>query len=152
MSTNKSIFYILCNNGIIINLYKLHFPSFPFFLQPNKIVFHPPTFLPLQPNKQEGKLNIFYPPTFPSSHNFPSSHFYTPPSKRTLKQSLVLARCQCLIGSTLFANYVSSVKSYNGQFVSYINRSLVVIDIKSPLLSLSVFKLFLFYFVYCEIQ
>ena len=31
MSTNKFIFYILYNKGIIINLYKLHFPSFPFF-------------------------------------------------------------------------------------------------------------------------
>ena len=84
MSTNKSIFYILCNKGIIINLYKLHFPSFPFFLQPNKRVFHPPTFPPLQPNTQEGKPNIFYSPTFPSSHNFSSSHFSTPPTKRTL--------------------------------------------------------------------
>ena len=64
MSTNKSIFYILCNNGIIVNLYKLHFSSFHFSLQPNKRVFHPPTFPPLQPNTQEGKLNIFYHPTF----------------------------------------------------------------------------------------
>ena len=31
MSTNKSISYILCNKGIIVNLYKLHFTSFPFF-------------------------------------------------------------------------------------------------------------------------
>ena len=73
MSTNKSISYILCNKGIIVNLYKLHFSSFPFSLQLNRRVFHPPTFLPLQPNTQEGKLNIFHPPTFPSSHNFPSS-------------------------------------------------------------------------------
>ena len=50
MSTNKSISYILCNKGIIVNLYKLHFPSFLFFLQPNKRVFHPPTFPPFQPN------------------------------------------------------------------------------------------------------
>ena len=75
MSTNKSISYILCNKGIIVNLYKLHFPSFLFSLQPNKRVFHPPTFPPLQPNTQEGKPNIFYPPTFPSSH------FFTPPTK-----------------------------------------------------------------------
>ena len=27
MSTNKSISYLLCNNGIIVNLYKLHFLS-----------------------------------------------------------------------------------------------------------------------------
>ena len=63
MSTNKSISYILCNKGIIVNLYKLYFPSFSFSLQPNKRVFHPPTFSSLQPNTQEGKLKIFYPPT-----------------------------------------------------------------------------------------
>ena len=84
MSTNKSISYLLCNKGIIVNLYKLHFPSFPFSLQPNKRVFHPPTFSPLQLNTQEGKLNIFHPLTFPSSHNFPFSHFSTLPTKRTL--------------------------------------------------------------------
>ena len=76
MSANKFIFYILCNKGIIVNLYKLHFSSFPFSLQPNKKVFHPPTFPPLQLNTQEGKPNIFYPPT-----NFPSSHFSTPPTR-----------------------------------------------------------------------
>ena len=65
MNTNKSISYILCNKGIIVNLYKLYFSSFSFSLQPNKRVFHPPTFPPLQPNTQEGKLNIFHLPTFP---------------------------------------------------------------------------------------
>ena len=65
MSTNKSISYILCNKGIIVNLYKLHFPSFPFSLQPHKRVFHPPTFPPLQPNTREGKLNILHSSTFP---------------------------------------------------------------------------------------
>ena len=83
MSTNKFISYILCNKGIIVNLYKLHFPSFPFSLQPNKRVFHPPTFPPLQPNTQEGKSNIFYSPTFLSSPNFSSSYFSTSPSKQT---------------------------------------------------------------------
>ena len=39
MSTNKSISYLLCNKGIIVNLYKLHFlfshfSTFP-SLQPN---------------------------------------------------------------------------------------------------------------------
>ena len=63
MSTNKSIFYLLCNKGIIVNLYKLYFPYFSFSLKPNKRVFHPLTFPPLQPNTQEGKLNIFHPPT-----------------------------------------------------------------------------------------
>ena len=68
MSTNKFISYILCNTGIIVNLYKLYFSSFSFSFQPNKRVFHPPTFLPLQPNTQEKKLNIFHPPTFPLLH------------------------------------------------------------------------------------
>ena len=65
MSTNKSISYILCNNEIIVNLYKLHFLYFLFLLQPNKKVFHPPTFPPLQPNTQDGKPNIFHSSTFP---------------------------------------------------------------------------------------
>ena len=85
MSINKSISYILCNKGIIVNLYKLHFPSFPFSLQPNKRVFHPPTFPPIQPNTQQEKPNIFNPPTFPSSHNFLSFHFSPPLTKQTLK-------------------------------------------------------------------
>ena len=92
MSANKSISYILCNKGIIVNLYKLHFPSFPFSLQPNKRVFHSLTFPPLQPNTQEGKLNIFHPLTFSSSYNFPSSHFSTPPTERTLKDHVRVIR------------------------------------------------------------
>ena len=76
MSTNKSISYVLCNKGIIINLYKLHFSSFPFSLQLNKRIFHLPTFPPFRPNTQEGKPNIFYPFTFPSSHNFLSHSSY----------------------------------------------------------------------------
>ena len=63
MSTNKSISYLLCNKGIIVNLYKLHFLSSHFSFQPNKRVFRPPTFPSLQPNTHEGKLNIFHPPT-----------------------------------------------------------------------------------------
>ena len=74
MSTNKSIFYILCYKGIIVNLYKLYFSSFHFSLQPNKRVFHPPTFSPLQPNTQEGKLNIFHPPTIFHPLSFPLLH------------------------------------------------------------------------------
>ena len=70
VSANKSISYLLCNKGIIVNLYKLYFSSFPFSLQPNKRVFHPLTFPSLQPNTQEGKLNIFYP-----------FHLSTPPTK-----------------------------------------------------------------------
>ena len=68
MSVNISISYISYNKDIIVNLYKLHFPSSSFSLQPNKKVFYPPTFLPLQPNTYERKLNFFYPPTFPSSY------------------------------------------------------------------------------------
>ena len=64
MSTNKSIFYLLCNKGMIINLYKPHFLSSHFSFQSNKRVFYPSTFSPLQPNTHKGKLNIFYPPTF----------------------------------------------------------------------------------------
>ena len=80
MSLNKSISYILCNKDIIVNLYKLHFLSSHFSPQPNKSIFHLPTFPPLQPNTHERKPNIFYPST-----NFLSFHFFTPPTKRTLK-------------------------------------------------------------------
>ena len=66
MSINKSIFYQLCNKGIMVNLYKLLFLSSHFSFQPNKRVFHPPT--------------------FPFFHNFPPFHFSTPPTKRTLKE------------------------------------------------------------------
>ena len=68
----------------MVNLYQLHFSSSHFLSQPNKKVFHPSIFPPFQPNTNEGKLNFFYPPTFPSSHNFPPSHFSTPPSKHSL--------------------------------------------------------------------
>lgn len=40
-------FPLLNNMDIIVNLYKLKFPSSPFSLQPNKKVFHPSTFPPL---------------------------------------------------------------------------------------------------------
>ena len=81
MSVNISISYILYNKDIIVNLYKLYFPSSPFSLKPNKKVFHPLTFPPFQPNTHEEKSNIFYPPT-----NFPYSHFFTPPTKRILRK------------------------------------------------------------------
>ena len=97
MSTNKSISYILFNKGIIVTLYKLHFPSFIFFFQPNKRVFQRPTFPSLQPNTQEGKSNIFYSLTFPSSHNFLFSYFFTPQTKRTL----TLRTTECFIVKTI---------------------------------------------------
>ena len=63
-------FYILCNKCIKVNLYKLHFLSSHFSLKSNKRLFHSYTFPPLQPNTYEGKLNLFYPSTFPSFHQF----------------------------------------------------------------------------------
>ena len=83
MSTNKFISYLLCNKGIIVNLYKLHFLSSHFSFQSNKGVFHPPTFPSLQPNTHEGKLNIFY------SSIFPSSYFSTLLTKQILRIYLV---------------------------------------------------------------
>ena len=71
MSINKSIFYQLCNNGIMVNLYKLLFLSSHFSFQPNKRVFHPPIFPSLQPNTHERKLNIFHPPTIFHPFTFP---------------------------------------------------------------------------------
>ena len=79
MSVNISISYILYNKDIIVNLYKLYFPSSIFLSNQIKKFSAPPTFLPLQPNTYEGKPNLFYPPT-----NFPSSHFSTSPTKQTL--------------------------------------------------------------------
>ena len=61
-------FLLLYNKDIIVNLYKLHFPSSHFSLQPNKKVFYPPTFPLLQPNTHERKPNLFYPLTFLSSN------------------------------------------------------------------------------------
>ena len=84
MSVNIFISYILYNKDIIVNLYKLHFSSSHFSLQPNNKVFHSPTFPLLQPNTHEGKPNLFYPPTFPSSR------FSTLPTKRTLKVVKIL--------------------------------------------------------------
>ena len=80
MSTNKSISYILCNKGKIINLYKLYFPSFPFSLQTKQKNFLPSYFSSPQPNTRERKLNIFY------SLTFSFSHFSTPLTKRTLSE------------------------------------------------------------------
>ena len=113
MSINKFNSYMLCNKGIIVNLYKLYFSFFHFSLQPNKRVFHPPTFPPLQPNTQEGKLNIFHPLTFPSFHNFPSSHFSTPPSKRTLIFHLLFVSCFFLFLFLLTSLASSSYSSHS---------------------------------------
>ena len=103
MSTNKSISYILCDKGIIVNLYKFHFPSFSFFLQPNKRIFHPPTFSPLQSNTQEKKPNIFYLPTFLlfQSNGLLTSHsiniIVQKKKKKTLKSPNPLKNLGCLL-------------------------------------------------------
>ena len=70
MSANKSILYLLCNKGIIVNLYKPYFLSSHFSFQPNKRVINRLTFPSLQPNTYKKKLNIFYLSTFSSSHHF----------------------------------------------------------------------------------
>ena len=62
--TNALIFgidpLVFCyKNDIIVNSYKLHFPSSHFSLQLNKKVFHPPTFPLLQPNTHEENQNFF---------------------------------------------------------------------------------------------
>ena len=80
---------------IIVNLYKLHFPSSSFFLQPNKKVFHSPTFLPLQPNIYEEKPNLFYPSTF-------SLHLPFASSSSSLSQHLQHSNVNYSKFSTLF--------------------------------------------------
>ena len=80
MRINKFISYILCNKGIIVNLHKLHFPSFPFF-SPTKQKSFLSSHFSTPPTKHiRGKitifsilslfhlLTIFHPPTFPLLH------------------------------------------------------------------------------------
>ena len=70
---NLLLFVNIFSNDIMVNLYQLCFSSSLFLSQPNKKDFHPSTFPPLKPNTNKGKLNLFYPSTFLSSHNFLSS-------------------------------------------------------------------------------
>ena len=85
-----STIILLYNKKIIVYLYKLHFLSSYFFLQPYKKVFHPSTFSPIQPNKHEEKLNLFMLSLFILSlifysfTNFSFSHFFTLPTKLIL--------------------------------------------------------------------
>ena len=58
MSANKVISYLLCNNDIIVNLYKLHFLFSHFSFQPNKVIHHF-TFPPFQPNTHKKKTKYF---------------------------------------------------------------------------------------------
>ena len=96
-------FLLLYNKDIIVNLYKLHFPSFPFSLQLNKKVFHSLTFPPLQPNTHEEKSNLFY------FLIFPSSHFSTLSTKRTLNanhlDSVLFFSCILLRESNYYYYY-----------------------------------------------
>ena len=84
-SPTPPTFSLLYNKDIIVNLYKIHFPSSLFSLQPNKKFFTLPLFhlsnqTYMRKNQIFSILPLFHPPT-----NFPSSHFSTPPTKRTLK-------------------------------------------------------------------
>ena len=91
-SLTPLIISLLYNKDIIVNLCKLHFSSSHFSLQPNKKVFHPLTFPPLQPNTHEGKSNLFYSPTFPFSLLiFYASSIYTiKPKMYNLMCSLIV--------------------------------------------------------------
>ena len=71
--------YILYNKDIIVNLYKLHFPSSPFSLQPNKKNFHSSNQTYTRENQIFYILPLFHPPI-----NFPSFYFSTPLTKWTL--------------------------------------------------------------------
>ena len=73
---NKSISYLLCNNGIRVNLYKLYFLSSYFFLTKQKS-FSLSHFSILPTKHIQGKTKFFLP-----------SHFSTPPTKRTLKEEI----------------------------------------------------------------
>ena len=78
-------FPLLYNKNIIVNLYKLYFPSSLFSLNQTKrfstlSLFHPSNQTHMRENQIFSILPLFYPPT-----NFSSSHFSTPPTKRTLK-------------------------------------------------------------------
>ena len=59
-------FPLLYNKDIIVNLYKLHFPSSTFSLQPNKKVFHPFNQTHMRENQIFSILPlIFHPSIFP---------------------------------------------------------------------------------------
>ena len=82
---------------IIVNLYKLHFLSFPFSLQSNKKVFHPFTFPPFKPNTHERKPNLFYSPIFPSSNYFsilPLFHSYNQTDLRVCLVGVKIGRME----------------------------------------------------------
>ena len=80
MRINKFISYILCNKGIIVNLYKLHVLSFP-FLSPTKQKSFLSSHFSTPPTKHiRGKttifsiLSLFHPPTIFHPPTFPLLH------------------------------------------------------------------------------
>ena len=73
MSINKYISYLVCNKGIIVNLYKLNFPSFHFFSQTKQKSFSPSHFSTPPTKHTRGKTKYF-----------PSSHFSILPQFSTL--------------------------------------------------------------------
>ena len=79
------IYCLLFNICMIVNLYKQYFLSSYFSSQSNKWVFYLSTFSFFQSNTCERQLNLFYPLTFLSFLHFLSYHFFTSPTKRTLK-------------------------------------------------------------------
>ena len=76
-------FPLLYNKDIIVNLYKLYFPSSTFSLKSNKKFFHPSNQTHIRENQIFSIPLLFHPPT-----NFLSSYFSTPPIKQTLNLSL----------------------------------------------------------------
>ena len=104
MSTKKIISYILCNKGIRINLYKLHFLSFNFSPQPNKEFFISLTFPPLQLNTHKEKLKFSIIPLFHPPTNFLFSYFSTPPTK--LIQTKIWKIGNLLESSLFTTNYM----------------------------------------------
>ena len=69
--------------------------------------FHPSTF-PLQTKQKGEKIK-----SFPSSHNFLSSHFSTPPTKRTIK---------------LLKKKKKKKKKIGGEFEKFCNRSFIFLS------------------------
>ena len=86
-------FPLLYNKDIIVNLYKLHFLFSHFSLQPNKKVFHPPTFPPLQPIIHKGKPNLFYHPLFLSNQTkkFSTLLFFHPSNQTHLRENQIFS-------------------------------------------------------------
>ena len=104
-------FPLLYNKDIIINLYKLHFPSSHFSLQSNKKVFLPSHFY-TPPTKHTRENQIFsILPLFHPPINFSSSHFSIPPTKRTLNVTTTIKYCSMSVGHRKFHVIISKSNS-----------------------------------------